>query len=260
MNLDMSLLFAGLVAECVVAGLALHKRLYRSLPVFCIFLIWNVLSDAGMSVVGRHYSLRGPLYARIYMVEQALDSLVQFAVLVELAWAVLRPIRASLPRATIFVLAGIALGLGGILWPISQHLTLSGPDQQLHLIMRLQQTSAVLRILFFLVLAGFSQLLAIGWRDRELQIATGLGILSLTGLGTAILHTHHASPTTYHLVDELASTCYLISLLYWFVSFLQPEAARQEFTPRMQNILLTVSGAARANRVALEEIQKPAKH
>ena len=43
---------------------------------------------------------------------------------------------------------------------------------------QLQHTVSILRILFFLVLAGGSQLLSIGWRDRELQVATGLGFYS----------------------------------------------------------------------------------
>lgn len=120
----------------------------------------------------------------------------------------------------------------------------------------LVQTFAIIRILFFLVLAAFSQLLAIGWRDRELQVATGLGIYSVASLGAALLHAQMPGADRYHHVDQLVVVSYIVSLIYWAVSFLQQEAPRQEFTPRMQSILLTVSGAARTNRIAVQELRK----
>ena len=58
-----------------------------------------------------------------------------------------------------------------LIWPLAG-LTL--PANLTHagrFFVQLQQTFAVLRIAIFLGLAGFSQLLSIGWRNRELQIA-----------------------------------------------------------------------------------------
>ena len=115
------------------------------------------------------------------------------------------------------------------------------------------QAFMILRILFFLVLAGCSQLLSIGWRDRELQIATGLGFYSLVSLAVWIRHTGQAMGPQYHLLDQMVAVSYVGSLAYWLVSFATKEAERREFTPQMQSLLLAMAGTARSTRVALTD-------
>ena len=69
-----------------------------------------------------------------------------------------------------------------------------------------------MRILFFLAIAGCSQLLSIGWRDRELQIATGLGFFSIVSLTVAMLHTSQAPEfaAQYHHLEQLLSASYRV--------------------------------------------------
>lgn len=258
--LDTFVLYAGIAAEAVALALLVHRRIFRILPVFCVFLAWNIVSEVAMSFLSRDFAARDPhLYTRIYMVEMCLDFCMQFAVLVELSWSVLRPIRQMLPRRTIVVISAILLAAGALIWPVAGKLILQGPNHQWHNLLQLEQASSILRVLFVLVLAGFSQLLAIGWRDRELQVATGLGFFSLVSLGAAILHTHHLSVDQFHRVAQIVAVSYFCSLLYWIFSFVQQEAPRQEFTPRMESFLLAVSGAARAQRMTLEQLRKTSK-
>jgi hypothetical protein len=112
---------------------------------------------------------------------------------------------------------------------------------------------SILRILFFLVLAAGSQLLSIGWRDRELQVATGLGFYSLVSVTVVVLEAHETTESQVYHLNQLIVAGFLCSLLYWLVSFAQKEAERREFTPQMQNFLLAVAGAARSTRVALTD-------
>jgi len=256
---DKALWFAGLGAEALAVALLFNRRIYRIVPVFSLYLLWIIASDVVMMAVSRNYSPLDPNYRQIFMVELSLDSLFQFCVLVELAWAVLRPIRAALPRRTLIVIAVLFLIIGAAMWPIAGRVTLPYHDSQYYTLMRLQQAFSMLRILFVFFLAGFSQLLALGWRDRELQIATGLGFYSLCTLGASILHTHHLSVEIYHIVDQIVAVSFLCSLLYWIFSFAQQEAARQAFTPRMEGFLLAVSGAAQADREKLDEIRRNSK-
>jgi len=258
-NLDLALAFAGLSAEAVVVAFFFYRRIYRIVPIFCLYILSTIASDLAMMAVGHYYSVQDPRYTQIYMVQMSLDFLFQFCVLVELAWAVLRPIRDALPRRAILIIAVVLLLVGAATWPIAGRVILPFPDPHYHTLMRLQQAFSMLRVLFVFVLAGFSQLLAIGWRDRELQIATGLGFYSLMSLGGSILHTQHASSALYHDVDLIVAVSYFCSLVYWVVSFAQQEAPRHEFTPRMQSFLLAVSGAARADRLTLEEMRKSNK-
>jgi hypothetical protein len=84
-----------------------------------------------------------------------------------------------------------------------------------------------------------------------------LGFYSLVSLAASMLHTHHASQGTFHLIDNLVLVSYECCLIYWSISFLQEEAPRQEFSPRMQNLLFTVAAGARSSRIELEDMRKP---
>ena len=236
--------------QLAIVTLLARKRVYKQLPLFFSWLLWAVLSDlVGMTI----NSLAPGWFLKWYLYEMPLDCVLQFGVLVELAWSVLRPVRAALPRWTVFVLGGIILLGGVVVWPIAGTTVMHDLAPQWHLLLRLQQTFSILRVLFFVLLAAGSQLLSLSWHDRELQIATGLGFYSLVSLATGLLHAQMFRVAHYHRIDQLMIAGYLCSLVYWMVSFAQKEAPRQEFTPEMRNFLLTVSGAARSGRIALQD-------
>jgi hypothetical protein len=258
-SLEVSQSIAAILLEATVVALLIYRRVHRIVPIFCLFLIWTIVSDSTMTFLSKYLGGTSPRYYQSYMIETSVEFLFEFAVLVELSWSVLRPIRSALSPRTIVGISALLLLVGAAVWPIAGRLTLAGPTHQWHIVMQMQQTFSILRVGFVLVLAGFSQLLAIGWRDRELQVATGLGFFSLMAMGASILHTHHQTVTEYHNVDLILGLSYLCSLAYWIFSFAQQEAPRQEFSPKMENFLLAVSGAARADRIALEQIRKSGK-
>lgn len=253
MNLDTILWLSGDVASAAVLFLCLRANLIRLTPVFCSYLAWTLCADIALYVAFRQWGAESAQYFKFYLVEMIVDSVFQLSVLVELEWAILRPIRASLPKYSIVILAFLVLAAGAIIWPVARwalppKLTAVGT-----VFVQLQQTIAALRVVFFVAMAGFSQVLSIGWRNRELQIATGLGFYSMFSLGIALFHAHQAVGHTYHLLDALGTASYICSLVYWIVSFSQKEEARQEFTPQMRNFLLAVTGAARGTRMALAD-------
>jgi hypothetical protein len=250
-SLDNTLWLASSVAEAAVIALLLYRRVWKTLPVFCLYSAWTLFS-AGVNY-GVHSFLPSH-YLTTYLAGMVLDSVLQFAVIVELAWSVLRPSRASLPRRVLFIVAGSVIALGAAIWPFA---AVTGfayrlPSEML-VLMQLQQTVSILRILFFLVLAGCSHLLSIGWRDRELQVATGLGFYSFASLAVVVLHTHQSMNSQFARLNQVAVASYICSLAYWVYSFATKEAERREFTPQMQSFLLAVAGTARSSRIALAE-------
>jgi hypothetical protein len=250
MSLNSALWLAGIVTEAAVLGLLLYRRVWRLLPVFCVYCAWDIVSNVG-AYAGNHFFPGS--YLKTYLVETAVDSALQFAVLVELAWSVLRPLRASLPRKSLVVVGVLILAVGAAIWPFAGNPGLAQFSKEIQLILQLQQTVSILRILFFLLLAGCSHLLSIGLRDRELQVATGLGFYSLVSLVAAMLQTHQSTGLQYMHLNQIVVVSFLISLLYWVFSFAQKEAERREFTPQMQSFLLAVAGTARSARVAMTE-------
>ncbi|MGD0732645.1 MAG: hypothetical protein ABR956_15390 [Terracidiphilus sp.] len=194
------------------------------------------------------------------MAQIIVDSVLEFAVLTELVWSVLRPVRSSLPRGSLVVIGALVVALGAAIWPFAIIPGFSGASPEVHFLVRLQQTTSILQVVFFLALAGCSQLLSIGWRDRELQVATGLGIYSLAGLAVAMLHTNPGMRPYYSQLNEVEVAASLCSLMYWVFSFAQKEAERREFTPQMQSLLLAVAGSARASRIALSDSTLDKEH
>lgn len=259
MAVESLLFWSGLAAEAALVLLLLRGRVFASLPAFFLYICWSFLSDTLMFSV---QSLPPTTYFRFFEVQMVIDSAMIFAVLVELAWSVLRPLRSSLPRGSWIVIAFLVALAGLLLWPLAGltlPMSVAGATRRLSqegaIFFRLQQTFAILRLVVFLGMAGFSQLLSIGWRNRELQIATGLGFYSTVSLAVTVLHTHQIVGPQYHWLDEAAAASYLGALGYWVFCFATKEAERRDFTPQMQGFMLLVGGAAKASRIAVTSFE-----
>jgi hypothetical protein len=241
---------AAIVAEAAVVGLLIYRRAWRKLPVFFVYCVWALLSDSTASAV-KLFSAAG-YGINFYLAVTIVDFALQFSVLVELAWSVLRPLRTWLSPRALVAIAALFLVAGAAIWPFAGIASIATTSRIYHLTIQLQQTASILRVLFFLLLAGSSHVLSLGWRDRELQVASGFGFYSLVSLAVAGLNTHVTGPQFRNLYYVVAVS-FLCSLFYWVFSFAQQEAERQEFTPRMQTMLLALAGTARVTRVAFAD-------
>jgi len=253
MTLDLKLSLASLLVQALVIGLLIFRRVYKSLPLFSCYLVWLVLVQGIGVYLESHNS---PNYPNLYFAGSIIDTALVLCVLIELSMSVLKPIRSSLPRWTFFVMSGLLVGIFFAIWPFAMPPGLAERLPITQHIIHLDITSSVLRILFFLAIAGCSQLLSLGWRDRELQIATGLGFYSLVSLSITLLHMNQGAGTEdaqriYHILDEVVAGSYIVSMLYWVVSFAHKVPERREFTPQMQGFLLSLAGNARTTRLAM---------
>ena len=249
-TLDNALWLIGLLAKAALISLLIYKRVWKKFPVFSALCAWDLLSDVVNFVV--IHSFRGS-YLAVYTVEIAIASALEFGVLVELAWSILRPIRTSLTRRALYVVAVLLLGIGALVWPFSGIERQPDVASGIYFLLHLEQTASILRVLFFLALAAGSQMLSIGWQDRELQIATGLGFYSLVSLGAAMMRAHQTTVAQFGHLNQLVLASYLCSVCFWVYCFAQKEAERREFTPQMRSLLLAMAGVARANRISLSE-------
>lgn len=253
MSLDKTLLLACAVTEAAVLALLLFRHLWRMFPLFVSYSIWTLFSGLGFFVILRRYSAASHIYVSAYLADIIVDSALLFSVLVELALSALRPIRGALARRSLVIVIFLIMGVGAALWPLTTVPDAARMAREFVILLRLQQAVSMLSILAFLVLAAFSQLLSLSWRNRELQIATGLGIYALVSVAVTVLHTYPAMRPQYNHLDEFVVAAYLVSLLYWVASFARKAEERREFSPQMQSMLLAVAGAARATRVALAD-------
>ncbi len=253
LSLDTILWIAGSVAEAAVIALLLYRRFWRTFPVFLLYVIVSLVESIAAYVILHRYA---SAYVTGYIVEMILDSVLMFGVLVELGWSVLRPLHASLPRSTLLAVACLILILGSLIWFAAGVPVTANLPHAKGVLEHLQQTSSILSVLVFLGLAGGSQLLSIGWRDRELQIATGFGFYSFISLVVAALLAHQTTWAQYRNLTRFMVASSLCSMVYWVVCFSRKEAERREFTPQMRSFLLAVAGAAHTTRIALEDSGK----
>ena len=265
MNIDHAIWFASLAAQVALIGLLFYRRIWRTLPVFCAYCVWDVVSNVAVYLIVKYCfgaNYYGTSYFKVLFAQAVLDSTFLFCVLVEIAWSVLRPLRSSLPRSSLVLVGVLILVAGAAIWPFTALPGLAHATSRMgQIYTQLEQTSSILRVLFFLVLAGGSQLLSIGWRDRELQVATGLGIYSIVSLTIAVLATHQTTATEYAHLARFEAATFICCLIYWAFSFVQKEAERREFTPQMRSFLLAAAGAARSTRVTMTDSRndKPPK-
>lgn len=263
MTLDTAFIAIGLLLETAVLCLLLFRRVYKTLPLFSFYIAWSILNDIGLFSLLRQFPNSA---LRIFIVSASVDAAFMFCILLEISISVLKPIRNSLPRWTGLALAVLIACLCGVVWffarPSGYNATpISG------LLVHLQLTTAIVRVLFFVGLAASSQLLSLSWRDRELQIATGFGVYSFASLmvdlvlqnpalfSSSMMSSSHALQAT-HALQAVTGASYILSLVYWAFCFAQEVPERREFTPQMQNFLLAVAGNARATRMAMTASSK----
>ncbi len=237
----------------VLVAVFASKRAWAGRSIFFAYIVWSLLSDIVflyLDATNRNVTLTP------YIVELAIDSALQFCVIAEIAWSTIKPLRNSLPKGLVFFLPLLLLAIAALCWPfatlvVPTHLRAHG-----YASLVLNQTVAILRIAFFLLLASFSQFFSIGWRDREMQIASGLGFYAAISLVVAIIHSHGMVGPQYHWLDLVTSFGYLGTLAYWVVSFAQKEPEARKISPQMVRFLVSIGGTVQAERLALETAVK----
>jgi hypothetical protein len=240
----------GIVVQAAFIVVLVWRRTYRSLPVFFSYIVWGVASDIVVLTLRTlmHSQSLYPFEIEIYI-----DSLFQYLVLIELAWSILRPIRSLLPKGFLIGISLVIAMAAVLAWPLSAIKATSEYPSQLLIALHAQRSFAILRILCFLALACCSQFLRVGWRDRELQVATGLGFYSLVSLAGTVVHAHQFFGWQHFYLDVAVACSYLLSLVYWVYCFAQKEAARREMTSEMQHFLLGMADVIRKQRVRFSE-------
>src|SRR5580704_13417962 len=118
MTSDSLITLASAIGEAAVIVSLVRSRIWRNLPIFSSYVLWAFLSDCA-ALYFQNHGIPEASYLLFYRIMVSVDALLQFTVLVELAWSVLRPVRTSLPRGTIFVLAALVAIVGLIIWPMA---------------------------------------------------------------------------------------------------------------------------------------------
>jgi hypothetical protein len=239
----------GLIAEISLVVVLIARRYYREFPVFTLCIATDLLSDIGLSVLAALYPLH--VVQSVNYALLPLQYLLDLAVLLEISWNVVRPVHTSLPRGTVraFVAAVVLSLLGGVL--LAFHFGHTGNKIQ-DIKAPLDLMVGLLRMLIFAATAGFAQLLGIGWRNKVLQLATGLSLYSAADLIVSLVARYSGDSHDLEAIRMIAVT---LELGFFVWVFTTKEVRRREFSPQMEQFLVTLAGRAKLARTAIVRMQ-----
>jgi len=254
MSTDTGLWLAGVAFELSLLGVLVYRRIWKQFPLFCAYCVWDLCSNAlGFLAYAR---LSRNAYATYYLAQTVFDSVLVFCVLIEIVSSVFQPLGARLARRLTLSSGLLLFGAGSVAWWAAVLPATVYGLHQIHWILRLQQATSAARILFFLMLAGSSRVLSIGFRNRELQLATGFGVYSLATLATEVAKSHKEWNVSNILTNRLIIGIFDAILLYWLVSFARKEMERKPISPEALTFLNAIAGIARDTRKTVDSLNK----
>jgi hypothetical protein len=237
-----------LVAQAAIAYLMIKRGSRRDYPILLTYMFFNLVEDP------LAWSLQNArFYPKFYFTVMVLDYLFQLLIILEIGRNVLRPSKRSLPFRLWPVVTGGILICAILAATFSPQTQSSSNTAGL---LRVTLGLAILKLLLFAGMAGFAQFLGITWRSRVLQLASALAFYGAVSLLVQLSSSHLPSTNpgyNAHLVRlaQIQWGAYSVTLISWIWAFSRNEAPRKDFTPQMQEVLVTIAGEAKRTRLAV---------
>lgn len=256
-ELDHLLPIASDAGQLLLLGILISRRLYRTFPVFSGFVLWQLGSDmlvyAALLSQPQH-SYLAEHYVQMSYLLIAVNYLFEFAILLEIASNVLHPAKKAVSRGVFYFLLGGMLAAVAACLFVAAHVNVA-PFFSLRFFMVINTAAAILCVLTFLLITGFSRILGLGWKNHVLQLTTGLAFYSVIELVVELMQSQlQAGPSylsQYHMWSQIEVLGYLCTLSFWCYAFLKKEAPRKEFSPQMAKILVSLSSGAKRQHAVL---------
>ena len=257
-DLETVLWLMGIAGQIILLVTLLYRRIYRTFPVFSAFILWNSLSDLfQLAVLMGHHDSSSVLYYRTCFAINVVQYALEIGVFVEIATNVLKPVRRSLPAGIVYILLICMAVIAVAGFVFAAHLNAASLTH-LRAFFVVDTSVAILQVLTFMLIAGFSQVLGLTWKNHVLQLASGLAFYAAITLIVSLAHSYlRAGPeyaAKYREIGHLGIAGYLCSLSYWSYSFARKEAPRKEFSPQMAQLLVSMSGSAKRHSVTARSL------
>lgn len=244
---------AGLILQAWLCIVIFRKGLARLYPIFFLYLLLNLAEDP----ISQLLNPGGEAYRQYYCIVTILDYILQLLILFEIGRNVLRPARRSIPFPVAPVATVAILLCAIVAASFSRPVQVVGTEHLVRISLQIAFVLAILKILLFAALAGFAQVLGIGWKNHVLQLATGLafyaGVSLLVQISSSHVPTGNRDIYVAHLsrLMQIQSAAYNLTLIFWIWAFSRNEAPRKDFTPQMQEVLVTIAESAKRTRLSV---------
>jgi hypothetical protein len=243
----------GLLLQASLCFVIFRKRLARLYPIFVLYLLLNLAEDpiSWLLMVG------GDAYRRYYFVVTILDYILQLLIVFEIGRNVFRPSKRSLPFPIVPVATVGILLCAIIAASFAPQVQAADAERLVQVSLQVTLGLAILKLLLFAALAAFAQVLGIGWKSHVLQLATGLAFYAGVSLLIQISSSHVSITEEKGYIAHLSrlmqiqSIAYNLTLAFWIWAFSRNEAPRKDFTPQMQEVLVTIAQSAKRTRLSV---------
>ena len=256
-GLDLWLWLAGLTENVVLLSV-LWKC--RRAPDFPVFTTWVTLLIAKSVLLFGVYKLDSAFahYYYTYVCLNLIDVLLQIALAYEVALHVFRPAGTWAPGVRHLFLWGFATVLllsSALSWlalPSTKYLTDT-------LLVRGNFLSATLMSAVFVGLLVLSARLGLAWRTHVAKLSQGFGLYSVVCTVAASLHTYFGMKPgnfAFHVISRSRMVVYLLTALFWIVSFVRAAPAERPMPEHMRLQLVALNHRTASLLTALRGVRR----
>jgi len=216
MNLDTGLALASAILLAPLVVLLIFRRVAGELPVFVAYQGYSLLACAAGAAV----SFYAPdIYLHHWVLTMTVDTLFDLCVIAELGRNLLRYNRSSDDPADSPAFAVVLFLLFAQLgWQFAGFSV--SPSRLIDRLAWIQgQATAILELAAFLALVVWSAVKKMRWPDRELRIATGMGVWAFVAFCVLLLRKDGFIGLEYQWISRLTAIVCLFVILYWLYYF-----------------------------------------
>ena len=222
-ELIMPLWYAGAGLQAVIGGVMLWRKVYRKFPVFCLYIVSQLIRFA---ILYSAFSAGDrQLYRHAVLSLEVVDAVLSFAVIYELfdvtfrVYEGIRELGWLLLRWASVVLVAVALVVA-----FSQQ----GADKDpfLHGLFAFEMGVSIVQGGLLFLLFVLHKGLGLSWSRHRLGIGMGFGVLSCMALALFTLR-HHYGAEANMVLSLINSTAYDSAVLVWLSALCLPETVRK---------------------------------
>ena len=231
---DAALWVAGpLVNAVLLMVLLVRRRLLQ----FSMLALWSAFSIVSSGMLFGASRLDPGTYAHTYWIAEAIDAVLQLAVVVQVARIVFRPLRESIrAKRLLLTILAAAIALSAFLLTLWVHppaRTLAGIVE-----IRGQLFTSILICSIFTIVLFFSQKLGLYWRSHVMSVGYGLTAWSVASVVLDLVHGYLGRGGHFLAVEHVRMFVYLSILCYWIFALWRDEPEREQLPPEMRDAIL----------------------
>jgi hypothetical protein len=242
----------GFLGQAVLLILLLYRQRWRQFPIFtaliCLYCVRDVVGFVAYRTSSSH------LYEIVYWSAFALDTVLQIALIFEVARIVLRPTGTWVRDArSTFLAAGVigAVLAMGLTYAI--HPTVSNSMESWSI--RAYLFTSLLFCELFLAMMFAANRLGLVWRNHVMGLGQGLAIWALVGMAVDIAHSYFGTNRNFNTLENIRSLTYQCAVIYWAITFWLEEPERKPLSPEMQKYLVALHAKVQYDATQVSSLQ-----